>query len=580
MSELKNFNINYSPLKPIGATGIITSSGEILPKSLSPSGYNYKFNPTLYPESKPLSIDEFLSLEVKKASPQTKGFTWAQGLTAGLQGLTTGMQNYNAVNSDMVNNNINQASGLQVGAVSTSDLLNQYNNQQLLDENVTMKDVGWDWKEQLGNVASATLSGAATGNWLGAAIGGGAALAGSTIGGFKAKREAEEASKRAKATNVLTNQKYVNAASDLYDQSFNSLLKNYAAYGGNLFNNGGNMMDFTIINNGGTHEQNPYGGVPMGVDNEGTPNLVEEGEVIYNDYVYSNRLKPSKKYKTKYKIDDSRTYADIAKEIQKNFEENPNDPITKKGVESRMEELKQDHEMARMKKNKKTSNRFDIGGLIPQDKWMQLMPIITTGTGLISNVFTSPDYEYANKIENAPKRITPMEFSPLTSRLKLVPLDEEYMANKLRSEAAANRNAILNTAGNAGAARAGLIALDRNAQDALGSAYRQARLDNQERTYKETAFNLGVDQFNAQQLMQIGELNRRYKDAYNKERLAALQTAYAMRDAEDSARAAAISSGLSGLGTNFSNIYKDRYTNAQLDWLIENDILPNGYTKI
>jgi hypothetical protein len=28
----------------------------------------------------------------------------------------------------------------------------------------------------------------------------------------------------------------------------------------------------------------------MGADNQGTPNLVEEEELVYNDYVYSNRL--------------------------------------------------------------------------------------------------------------------------------------------------------------------------------------------------------------------------------------------------------------------------------------------------
>jgi len=31
----------------------------------------------------------------------------------------------------------------------------------------------------------------------------------------------------------------------------------------------------------------------MGIAPDGKPNLVEEGEVIYNDYVFSNRLKPT-----------------------------------------------------------------------------------------------------------------------------------------------------------------------------------------------------------------------------------------------------------------------------------------------
>ena len=48
------------------------------------------------------------------------------------------------------------------------------------------------------------------------------------------------------------------------------------------------------INEGGTHEQNPYEGVPQGIAADGQQNLVEEGEVIYNDYVFSNRLKLDK----------------------------------------------------------------------------------------------------------------------------------------------------------------------------------------------------------------------------------------------------------------------------------------------
>jgi hypothetical protein len=52
----------------------------------------------------------------------------------------------------------------------------------------------------------------------------------------------------------------------------------------------------------------------MGVDQEGTPNLVEEGEVIYNDYVFSKRLKVPQAVRTKYKLrgDKSLTYADAA----------------------------------------------------------------------------------------------------------------------------------------------------------------------------------------------------------------------------------------------------------------------------
>lgn len=70
----------------------------------------------------------------------------------------------------------------------------------------------------------------------------------------------------------------------------------------------------TLVGNGGTHEENALEGVPMGVDQEGVPNLVEEGEVIFNDYVFSNRLKVPKAVRNKYKLrgNKSLTFADAA----------------------------------------------------------------------------------------------------------------------------------------------------------------------------------------------------------------------------------------------------------------------------
>lgn len=109
---------------------------------------------------------------------------------------------------------------------------------------------------------------------------------------------------------------------------------NYAS-GGNLYDD-----DFTngvtFVNTGGTHEQNPFEGVQMGIAPDGKPNLVEEGEVIYNDYVFSNRLRVPKAVREKYKLRGPKdmTFAQAFKSAQRESEERPNDPISKKGLEN------------------------------------------------------------------------------------------------------------------------------------------------------------------------------------------------------------------------------------------------------
>lgn len=50
-------------------------------------------------------------------------------------------------------------------------------------------------------------------------------------------------------------------------------------------------QDYFRINTGGSHKENPNGGVQVGVDQNGIPNLLEENEPVYNDFVYSDNIK-------------------------------------------------------------------------------------------------------------------------------------------------------------------------------------------------------------------------------------------------------------------------------------------------
>ena len=135
------------------------------------------------------------------------------------------------------------------------------------------------------------------------------------------------------------------------------------AFGGELNTNGADFSTgLTFIDNGGLHEDNPYEGVPMGVDPEGTPNLVEEGEVIYNDYVFSNRLTVPKTIRSKYKLkgDKDLTFADAVKQISKGATERPNDPISQETLHEIMSDLAQTQEGVREEASE--GNKFAKGG--------------------------------------------------------------------------------------------------------------------------------------------------------------------------------------------------------------------------
>lgn len=155
--------------------------------------------------------------------------------------------------------------------------------------------------------------------------------------------------------------------------------RKWHSFGGWLNSQGGDFTNgVTQINSGGLHSTNPFEGVQMGIDPQGVPNLVEEGEVIYNDYVFSNRMKVPKTIRQKYKLRDNITFADAAKKLSKESEERPNDPISKRGLESFMSALAESQEEVRIKNEDRRMNRYAKGGKLgklfegdgPDDNYM------------------------------------------------------------------------------------------------------------------------------------------------------------------------------------------------------------------
>lgn len=231
-----------------------------------------------------------------------------------------------------------------------------------------------------GNKALNTLMGAANGAAAGAAAGPFGALAGAAVGlgsgiaGIftgkkKAKRLANNLNDVTTALNESINASKINATNQTIQHLYNNDMRNLNALGGvintrnsgvlspfgNRFALGGtNGTDFNTglmeFNTGGTHEENPNEGVQIGTDSQGTPNLVEEGEVMLDNYVFSNRLKVPEDLKEQYKLGKKKdiTYADAIKTLSKESKERPNDPISKKSLRDMASVFAQSQEEAKM----------------------------------------------------------------------------------------------------------------------------------------------------------------------------------------------------------------------------------------
>jgi len=147
-------------------------------------------------------------------------------------------------------------------------------------------------------------------------------------------------------------------------------VNNLLAFGGDLETHGGDYpTKLTHIDAGGSHEENPNQGVQIGKDQEGTPNLVEEGEVIYDDYVFSNRISVDDATKERFNLSKKKdlTYADLAKKLEKNIAETPNDPISQATFKAQMQTLQEEQERQKQEmETKRAKEAFE--SLSPEEQ--------------------------------------------------------------------------------------------------------------------------------------------------------------------------------------------------------------------
>lgn len=387
--------------------------------------------------------------------------------------------------------------------------------------------------------------------------------------------------------------------------------KNKKSEGGPLFTHGGIWSNgITEINEGGTHEENPFEGVQIGIDPQGIPNLVEEGEVVYNDYVFSKRMKVPKDVKKKLKLKGD-TFADAAKEISKESNERPNDPISKNGLDSFMSALAESQEELRMKNENRRMNRYAKGGKLgnkfegtgPDDNYMDFgtltspiyeeqldrirnynnksslsylryAPAIMSGISTISDIFSKPDYSAADRIDSVGIQPALVSSTPVGQYLSYRPFDRMFYINQLNKNAAAGRRAVQNTSGgNRAAALAGILASDYNYGESLGKLARQAEEYNQALKERVAEFNRGTDTFNSESSLKAQMANQQSMNNANKLRLAQAEEVaryrQAARDTYDTRR----SNNLNNFITNLGNIGTEEEFASWLDNLARRGVL-------
>jgi len=273
-----------------------------------------------------------------------------------------------------LDNQIDDINNTQFGYGDYDSLQSAFINPQIDDfssYNLRQSD-GERAVSTLKGIGSGAMAGAQIGGPIGAIVGGAAGLlsgiGGSILGNRKAKIEAERLNQEAEEAKNRYLANFSNNAEQISQNKFNTAALNLAAFGGMLKNNnidnftkskvrlaafGGNMFSplgredgFTNgvvkVNEGGSHETNPYDGVLMGVDPAGTPNLVEEGEVLFNDYVFSNRLYPTGGQLESVRLPkryEGKSYSEIAWDLQKESQLNPLDKISRNTLIDSMAKL-------------------------------------------------------------------------------------------------------------------------------------------------------------------------------------------------------------------------------------------------
>lgn len=142
------------------------------------------------------------------------------------------------------------------------------------------------------------------------------------------------------------------------------------ALGGLLQSHGGDWSNgLMAINSGGTHEENPNEGVQLGVDNQGVPNLVEEGETIFNDYVFSKRILADGGTLERFKLPKKKkiSFADLSQWLVRESKERENDAKSLAANKIQLADLAEEQERQKMEMEAQRAQEA-FGAMSPEDQ--------------------------------------------------------------------------------------------------------------------------------------------------------------------------------------------------------------------
>lgn len=158
--------------------------------------------------------------------------------------------------------------------------------------------------------------------------------------------------------------------------------------------NGGMLTEY---NAGGSHEQNPMGGIAVG-----NSASVEQGETKANltdgEFIFSDRIK---------RKGSNKSFAELSKAIKKRFKDRDNDAMASKAMQQQLEGLAQEQEALKAAKMAKMQTSMDalnatgegammaMGGKLKQYKWGDWLRKNKKTTGPAnSEDFTMPQEDY------------------------------------------------------------------------------------------------------------------------------------------------------------------------------------------